>query len=90
MWLVVTFLVVTEAILWAPYLYILIRFGILAAVFYNLFWSLPFVFPLTSDLSVWYAASSMIIFIAITALTVYAFSIARAGRPLLRDDLLPE
>ena len=67
-----------------------LRFGILAAVFYNVFWTLPFLFPLTSDLSVWYAGTSMIIFIAITALTVYAFSIARAGRPLLRDDLLQE
>jgi serine/threonine-protein kinase len=69
-------------------LFILIRFGILPlmAMFYVV--ALTNGFPITTDLSAWYAGGTVLSTVMILALAAYAFHIARAGRPLFKESFL--
>jgi hypothetical protein len=67
---------------------ILIRFGVLALIvgFFVDYTLLSF--PLTADLSTWYAGSSLFAIASVRALTAYALYTALAGRPLLKAGFL--
>jgi hypothetical protein len=45
-------------------------------------------YPMTFDLTVWYAPSTIVAVIVLTALTVYGFRVALAGRSLLGEGAL--
>ena len=65
----------------AAYIFVFLRFGLLAWVFANYF-SHFLQFPLTTDSSAWYAGTSLFLLLALAALAVYGFRIALAGRPM--------
>jgi len=68
-------------------LLLLIRFGLLAIVGYT-YVRLLLTFPITSDLSAWYAGSATLLPLGvIVALAGYSFYLSTAGRPLIRDSL---
>ena len=87
-WLQLLVLTAISSILWMPFLWVMIRFGLLAGMFYSYFWNLHVLFPLTSDLSLFYAGRTLFPVLVAAGLAVYGFSIARAGRPLIREELL--
>ncbi len=76
--------------LWAPFLYVTIRFGILASIFYGFFWALHLVYPWTFDLSAWYARPTFFVVLMAAALAIFGFTTSRAGRPLVREELLSQ
>ncbi len=77
-----------SALLWAPFLYIIVRYGIVASIVYGLFWTLHSLFPLTFDGSVWYSGPTLVMVFVCAAIAVYGFAVARAGRPLLKEQYL--
>ena len=73
----------------ATMLFVLVRFGLLAAVFLQVFLVVPSRLVPLADLSSWYAVQSLIPLFALAALAVWGFHLSRAGRPIL-DGLLGE
>ena len=74
-WLIVTGLSV----------FLLIRFGLLALVAQGfLYGPLSNIFPLTTQMSSWYAGFSLAGILLVAALTLYAFYISLGGRPVFR------
>ena len=65
----------------------LTRFGVLTAAALLYVHAVATAFPLTTNLSVWYADSALLAISTILALAIYAFHITLAGRPLWRDTL---
>ena len=59
----------------------LIRFGLLAYVA-MFFFFLRMEYPITFDTSAWYSSTSILVMIALVAVTVYAFRIATSGRAI--------
>jgi serine/threonine-protein kinase len=47
-------------------------------------------YPLTTDLSAWYAYATILIIVFCLALTIYGFKVSLAGRPVLRNLLVEE
>ena len=45
-------------------------------------------FPITADLSAWYAETSVFVLVSVFALSVYGLHASVARRPLLKDALL--
>jgi hypothetical protein len=78
-----------STLLWAPFLYIIVRYGILASIVYGLFWTLHSLFPLTFDSSVWYSGPTLVMLFIAASIALYGFAVARAGRPFLREQFLP-
>ena len=68
--------------------FILIRFGVMALMAAIFVWQVLLFFPLTTDLTTWYASSSLFAIASILALTAYAGYTALAGRPLLQAGFL--
>jgi serine/threonine-protein kinase len=66
------------------------RFGYLAFVFMSAFSTPVNLFPLTPDLSNWYAVPSLLAILPLFALAFYGFHLARAGRPVLAGALDPD
>jgi serine/threonine-protein kinase len=66
-----------------------LRFGLLASIFYFFFVGIPEV-PIVYGLSGWQSEASWTAILFITAVTVYGFHTALAGRALFGDDLLAE
>jgi serine/threonine-protein kinase len=71
-------------------LLILKRFGLLALCFTQFFVNLFFLFPITTDLSEWYAGGSALAVLVCAALTLYGFHTSLAGQPLLRRPLVED
>jgi hypothetical protein len=65
----------------AAFIFVFVRFGLLAWVFANLFGHC-LDFPLTTDPSAWYAGTSLFVLLVLAALAIYGFRIALAGRPM--------
>ena len=78
---------VYAAVLAGSLLFVLLRFGLLAAAIGMMvgswFWSRP----LTTDPQSWFFHSTVITVIAVLGLTVWGMRAALAGRPLFRDEL---
>ncbi|MGA8234108.1 MAG: hypothetical protein WB795_21710, partial [Candidatus Acidiferrales bacterium] len=68
--------------------FILTRFGVLALVVAFSVAATLGDFPLTVDLSTWYAGSSLFALASVLALTAYALYTALAGRPLFKAEFL--
>jgi len=73
----------------AAFIFVFLRFGLLALVFANLF-AHCLQFPLTADFSAWYAGTSLFVLGALAAVAVYGFRIALAGRPMLSGAVLDD
>jgi serine/threonine-protein kinase len=61
--------------------FVLVRFGVLALAFAFLFEHYTY-FPLTPDLSAWYAGTVLVPLLILAGLAVYGFRTALAGRPV--------
>jgi len=66
------------------------RFGLLALVASQFFRLLLTTFPMTTDLSVWYASSTIFALVAGLALAAYAFYVSLAGQQVFKGELLRE
>jgi serine/threonine-protein kinase len=75
-----------EVALWLIVLY---RFGLLAVIAGFFVHFVLVGFPLTVDLSVWYAGRSIFALALTGAIAVYGFYRSQGGRPLFREEILP-
>jgi serine/threonine-protein kinase len=71
------------AILLAVFILLLARVGLLAAVVQFYVFGLFIFFPVTGDLSAWYAGSGVTAILVLVALTLFGFTTALGGRPAL-------
>ena len=77
------------AVLYAlPFLWVMIRFGILPCILMTAIAGPTFNWPLTSDLSAWYAPTGLIVVALVLALAVWSFRNALGGRKVFHGDLL--
>jgi len=67
-----------------------IRFGLLAMTATFFVTEVLLYFPVTTDLSTWYAPSTLFAYAVVLAVAGYAFRMAVAGRPLFRNGILDE
>ncbi len=67
---------------------LLVRLGVVAHVAAVLVYILVTAYPLTADVSAWYAGAGLFAAAVTLALAAFGFHVALAGRPLLRDELL--
>ena len=74
----------------AIYIFALVRFGLLAVMALQLFFTLSFHYPLTSDFSNWYAGTTIFSGLIILSLSVYGFYVSIAGQPLFGSGLLSD
>ena len=72
-------------IMWALY-----RYGLLALISAIFFVHLTIFFPITSDLSAWYAADFVLALFIGLALVVFGFYTSLAGQPLFRSSLFSD
>lgn len=68
----------------------LYRYGLLTAVSAFFFAHLWVFYPMTTELTAWYATDFVIALVICLALTIYAFYISLAGQPLLGRKLLED
>lgn len=68
----------------------LYRYGLLALVSTIFFVHLTIFFPITSDLSAWYAADFVLASIICLALVGFAFYTSLAGQPLFRSSIFSD
>ena len=74
----------------AGFLFLLIRFGLLSIMAFNLFSTFSQSIPLTTDFSLWYSGHAILLLTVPLALAVYASYISLSGRPVFRDMLAQE
>jgi serine/threonine-protein kinase len=67
--------------------YALARFGLVTTTLFIFAGAILSRFPLTANLSAWYAPSALVAVLIVLAIAVYAFHTTLAGRPLWRDEL---
>jgi serine/threonine-protein kinase len=72
---------------WILIVLCIMRLGLLAATFTFVYANTLLGIPLTSDLSVWYWGRTWFCLLVLAGVAAYGFTIALAGRPLLRDIL---
>jgi len=72
-------------ITWALY-----RYGLLALILTIFFVHLTIFFPITSDLSAWYAADFVLAAIIGLAIVGFGFYTSLAGQPLFRSSLFAD
>jgi len=83
----VIFQAITQAIAWSAFLFVILRFGLLALAF-TLFFQLLASVPVGWGLTGWQSSPSWTALLIVAAVAAYGFHTALAGRSLLRDDLL--
>jgi hypothetical protein len=71
-------------------LFVLLRFGLLACVLMQFFSLVFYLFPMTTDFSVWYAGSTAFGLVAVLALTLYGFRASLAGQRLFTGSLVQD
>ena len=71
-------------------IFVLIRFGVLAAIVSYFVIQVVHPVVLTTNFSAWYAGSTLFALEIVLALTAYAFHTAVAGRPLFTGGFLDE
>ena len=69
--------------------FVVARFGVLATVSGLFLLSRTF-YPLTSELSAWYAGDFILFVVVLAALAIYGFYTSLAGQPLLKGKLLQD
>jgi serine/threonine-protein kinase len=70
--------------------WVLYRYGLLALITAVFFLHLIIFFPITSDLSAWYAGDFVLVLIVSLALVVFGFYSSLAGQPLFRGAIPDE
>jgi serine/threonine-protein kinase len=76
------------AVISAVTLFVLLRFGMLALVFTQFFLLFFSFYPITSEVTAWYAGASAFAAVLGAALILYGFKSSLAGQPLFRSSLL--
>lgn len=71
-----------------PFVWVMIRYGVLPSALTLVVAAETNNWPLTSDLSAWYADKGLIVVALLVALAAWAFRNALAGRKVLQGDLL--
>jgi hypothetical protein len=71
-----------------PFVWVMIRFGILPCILMTAIAGPTSGWPLTSDFSAWYAPIGLMVVALVLALAVWSFRNALAGRKVLQGDLL--
>jgi serine/threonine-protein kinase len=66
------------------------RFGLLTAIVSHFVFNLTFFFPLTTDLSIWYANRSIFALVVLAALASYAAYISLGGQRIFHNRLLED
>jgi len=79
---------VMNGIGFALIIFITIRFGLLAMMASFFATVILIHYPATTDLSTWYAGSTLFAYAVVLALAGYAFHTAVAGRPLFKAGFL--
>jgi hypothetical protein len=74
----------------AAIIFVTIRFGLLAMIASFVASDITVHFPMTTDLSTWYASSTVFAYAVVLVLAGYAFRSALAGRALFRGGFLDE
>jgi hypothetical protein len=69
------------------FIFLLLRFGLVAAIAFMIFENISSYVPITGDLSRWYAASSVMLLVLAAALAILGFRIALAGKPAFTLDV---
>ena len=69
---------------------VMTRFGLLAVVAQVFATLMLLWFPVTTDLSTWYAPSTLFAYAVVLAVAGYAFRMAVAGRPLFKGGFIDE
>lgn len=70
--------------------YVLYRYGLLAAVATFFFSHLEIYYPITTELTAWYAIDFTIAVVICVSIAVYGFYISLAGQPLFSGKFLQE
>jgi hypothetical protein len=76
------------ALVFLPFLACIVYFGVLPIVLAAFVQFMLVAVLLTTDLSAWYAGSTVAVVVVVLALTAYAFHTAVAGRPLFKAGFL--
>ena len=71
------------------FVFVVLRFGVLATASEILFHHLWIFFPNTLNLTAWYATDFVVDLILLAAIAIYAFRVSLAGKPVF-SNLLPE
>ena len=79
---------VTTLIHVGVFVWLIVRLGLLAAVLQFYVWGLFIFFPLTADLSAWYAGAGVSAALVLATLTLYSFRTALGGRSALGKTAL--
>ena len=79
---------VFDSLFWIAIAQVLVRYGLLALVFFLWFFFGPLQIPALCGLTGWQSEPSWTAIIIVTAVTAYAFHIALGNRSLFRDELL--
>jgi hypothetical protein len=66
------------------------RFGLLATMAAQLFFFISIMYPLTTDLSAWYAPQMIFALVVALGLAIYGFYTSLGGQPIFGDRLLRE
>jgi len=80
----------TSAAVWGLLIYVLVRFGILAALISFVYANMLLVLPLTTDPSVWYANRAWFGLAILAVVTGTGVYLALAGRPVFARALLQD
>jgi hypothetical protein len=75
----------TASIGFSLHLAVFLRFGLLASLLSLFTQGVLTLFPLTPDLSAWYASNTILALLVLAALAAYGFRVALAGRPIVPD-----
>ncbi len=78
------------ALKYAVVCFLLVRFGLLANTAHYAVYFILFFFPITPQLSAWYAGTGIAGVVLILAFTAYAFHTSLGGRPMFRASLLED
>lgn len=70
--------------------FLLRRLGLVAVMAFMIFINIPAVFPITTDLSLWYSSTSFLALIFLVGLAVYGFKVSLGGKPAFAFDLLKD
>ena len=70
--------------------FVLVRFGFLAFIFTQFFILFAVLYPLTSNVSAWYATPTFFAFALGASLAIYGCYISLAGQPLFKGGLLKD
>jgi serine/threonine-protein kinase len=66
------------------------RFGLLAAIAWQLFFSVSYRYPLTTDLSIWYAPNGLFALAVLVALSGYGYYTSLGGQKVFGGKLLED